>query len=209
MSKTRTYVIAADPGPNARREHKKARTRNDLIDAAVHLFGEKGFAATTVEDIAAAARVSPRTFFRYFATKEEILFPRKDQELASLEAALAARPPDEPPLESMRAIVVEYVESFQAEKDFHLLRIDLIRESWSLEAYGLQLHQQWIRALARVLARRMHVDLATDLRPVLLAGCSIMIIRALLVPWMHAKGDIDIGALADEAFDHMQMGFRD
>src|SRR5882672_9333164 len=106
MSKTRPYVIAVDPGPEDRREHKKARTRDDLVQAALGLFSKQGFDATTVEDIAAAARVSPRTFFRYFANKEEVLFHHKDEDLASLQAALSARPPGESALQALRATVV-------------------------------------------------------------------------------------------------------
>src|SRR5262245_60403879 len=107
MSKNRPYVIAVDPGPEDRREHKKARTRDELVQAALGLFSKKGFDATTVEDIAAAAHVSPRTFFRYFANKEEVLFHRKDEDLARLQAALGSRPPEETPLQAMRAAIME------------------------------------------------------------------------------------------------------
>jgi AcrR family transcriptional regulator len=207
MAKTRPYVIAPDPGPDDRREHKKARTREELVHAALELFSRKGFQATTVEDIAAAARVSPRTFFRYFANKEEVLFHRKDEDLASLQAALAARPASETALQALRATVLEYIGRFQQERDFHLLRIRLIREAPSLEAYGLQLHQEWIRYLARALARRMQVDPVADLRPLLLAGSGIIAMRSALVPWMRARGTVDIGVYISQAFDQMQLGF--
>lgn len=207
MSRTRPYVIAPAPGPEGRREHKKAQTRDDLVEAALRLFSRGGFNATTVEDIAAEAKVSPRTFFRYFASKEEVLFHRKDEDLVALEAALNARPPGESALEALRATVVEYLRRFQEDRDFHLLRVRLIRESASLEAYGLHLHQEWIRMLARTLARRMKVNPASDLRPVLLAGCGIIAMRSALVPWMQAKGAVDIGVFAVQAFDQIQQGF--
>lgn len=207
MSKTRPYVIATDPDPEDRREHKKARTRDELVQKALDLFARKGFEATTVEDIAAAAGVSPRTFFRYFANKEEVLFPCKDEELASLQAALSARPPEETPLQVMRAAVVEFMQRFQVDRDFHLLRIKLIREAPSLEAYGLQLHQEWIRYMARALARRMRVNPVTDLRPLLLAGCGVIAMRAALVPWTQSRGSVDIRVFANQAFDQIQLGF--
>lgn len=207
MSKTRPYVIAVAPGPEDRREHKKARTRDELVQAALGLFGKKGFDATTVEDIAAAAHVSPRTFFRYFANKEEVLFSRKYDDLASLQATLDARAAGETPLQAMSAAIMDYMGRFQSEREFHLLRIKLIRESASLEAYALQVHQEWIRYIARVLAKRMQVSPITDLRPLLLASCGVVAMRCALVPWVQSRGATDIGVFAKQAFDEIQQGF--
>jgi AcrR family transcriptional regulator len=77
------------------RERKKLRTREAIIDAALDLFEQKGFDATTIEDIAAAADVSPRTFFRYFESKLALIMARSTTKHASLGPSLAARPPDE------------------------------------------------------------------------------------------------------------------
>jgi len=209
MARTRPYVIATDPAPEGRREHKKARTREDLVQAALRLFEEKGFDVTTVEDIADAASVSPRTFFRYFANKEEVLFHRKDEELVRLETTLKSRPAHESSFEALRATLIEYVQRFQDEPEFHLLRIRLIQEAPSLEAYGLQLHQEWIRVLARTLARRLKVNPSLDLRPALLAGCAIIAMRSALWPWTVANGLVDIGTFFDRAFDQMKLGFPD
>jgi AcrR family transcriptional regulator len=74
------------------RERKKARTREAIIDAALDLFGSKGFEATTIEDIAAAAEVSPRTFFRYFDSKPDLIMARSGGKEHEIGPRLAARP---------------------------------------------------------------------------------------------------------------------
>jgi AcrR family transcriptional regulator len=73
------------------RERKRLRTRRALVDAAAELFDSKGYDETTVAEIAAAAEVSTRTFFSYFASKEEILFPDSESRVQASLAAIAAR----------------------------------------------------------------------------------------------------------------------
>jgi AcrR family transcriptional regulator len=91
------------------RERKKQRTRAALADVALALFAARGFAAVTMAEIAAAAEVGPRTVYRYFADKEELLFSADDEVLDHLRRALAERPAAEPParavLEAVRALV--------------------------------------------------------------------------------------------------------
>ncbi|MBN2204296.1 MAG: TetR family transcriptional regulator, partial [Thermoleophilia bacterium] len=92
------------------RERKKLRTREAIIDAALDLFEHKGYDATTIEDIAAAAEVSPRTFFRYFESKLDLIMARSGPEHATIGRLLAERPAGEGLLESVRAAVVGELE---------------------------------------------------------------------------------------------------
>jgi AcrR family transcriptional regulator len=87
------------------RERKKLRTREAIIDAALDLFEQKGYDATTVEDIAAAADLSPRTFFRYFESKLALIMARTTAKHAGIGPALAARPPDESVVEAVRQVM--------------------------------------------------------------------------------------------------------
>jgi AcrR family transcriptional regulator len=87
------------------RERKKARTREAIIDAALELFEQKGYDATTVEDIAAAAEVSPRTFFRYFDSKLDLIMARSDTKHTLIGPLLLARPPEEGLLGAMREVM--------------------------------------------------------------------------------------------------------
>ncbi|MFF2550065.1 TetR/AcrR family transcriptional regulator [Nocardia sp. NPDC058058] len=85
--------------PSALRDRKRERTRRALYEAAVELFESRGYEATTVADIAAAAEVGTRTFFNYFASKEELLFPEPDERVSAAARAIAARRPEERPVE--------------------------------------------------------------------------------------------------------------
>src|SRR5258708_32363378 len=79
------------------RERKRVRTRQALIDAAADLFERRGSDRTTIADIAAAADISTRTFFAYFASKEDVVFPDADARVTAALAAIYNRGPDERP----------------------------------------------------------------------------------------------------------------
>ncbi|MEU3272665.1 TetR family transcriptional regulator [Saccharomonospora sp. NPDC006951] len=91
--------------PVGLRERKKARTRAAIQDHALRLFVAQGYAATTVEQIAAAAEVSPSTFFRYFPTKEDtVLYDQLDPVFVE---CFLAQPAEVGPLAAMRAALRE------------------------------------------------------------------------------------------------------
>jgi AcrR family transcriptional regulator len=101
-------VAVSAPGPEAgpeagRRDRKKNETRQALRAAAHRLFAEKGFSQTTIDDIAAAADVSRRTFFRYYDSKDDLLRSDVADMLPVMLAALRARPASEPPLAAILA----------------------------------------------------------------------------------------------------------
>ena len=103
-----TDEISAPPGL---RERKRARVERDLADAALQLFSSKGYDATTVEEIADIAQVSPRTFFRYYGSKEELLFtfPNGERPLFfisgdSFKKALGSMPAEDEGLDDLTAV---------------------------------------------------------------------------------------------------------
>ena len=103
---TRPVVTGGSCSPfGGLRERKKAHTRESIIDAAIDLFERNGFDATTVEEIAAAADISPRTFFRYFESKIDVVMAEKGDDHPGIETLLLARPPTEGPVEAMHQVV--------------------------------------------------------------------------------------------------------
>jgi AcrR family transcriptional regulator len=114
------------------RERKKQRTREQIIEAAMRLFAERGYHATTIADIATAADVAPRTFFAYFPSKEAVVFHNVDRDLDSLASALRDRLPGETAFDALRRWIDAMFDQWVAEEDEALLRKRLAREDEGL-----------------------------------------------------------------------------
>lgn len=160
-----------------RRERKKQRTRESLVEAAFELFTEKGFEATTVEEIADRVDVSSRTFFRYFSSKEDVALTFQEEQFAAMMEALAARPADEPVITSLRNAAVEVIEACeQGAYGFDPDRFGCIQKmmesSPAIFGRSVEYGQQKHAEITRVIAERMGVDPAEDLRPHVVAGVS-------------------------------------
>ena len=170
-----TTAVSGCAATVGRRERKKQRTREALVDAAFRLFQEKGFDATTVEEIADAVDVSARTFFRYFSSKEDVVLTFQEEQFRAMVDALAARPADEPVLTSLRNAAVAVVRACeQGEYGFDPERFGCIQQIMenSSAVFGRSLeHAQKKHALiTRVIADRMGADPGTDLRPHVVAS---------------------------------------
>ena len=118
--------------PEGLRERKKQRTREQIVEAAMRLFAERGYHATTIADIATAADVAPRTFFSYFASKEAVVFHNVDRDLDALASALRDRPAGETAYDALRGWIDAMFDHWMAEEDEALLRKRLCREDEGL-----------------------------------------------------------------------------
>lgn len=118
--------------PEGLRERKKQRTREQLVKAAMSLFAERGYRATTIAEIAAAADVAPGTFFSYFPSKEAVVFHTADREVEGLASALRDRLPGEGAMDALRRWVDVMFDQWMTEGDEALLRKRLCREDEGL-----------------------------------------------------------------------------
>src|SRR5262245_46248068 len=130
--------------PTGLRERKKLRTREALADAAFDLFERKGFEATTIDEIAEQVEFSPRTFFRHFASKEDVALTLMERQFAAVYAAFAARPAHEPVVTALRRATVEAMRSCEAgaagfAPDRYLCAQKLIAENPSIRGRALEL----------------------------------------------------------------------
>jgi TetR/AcrR family transcriptional regulator, regulator of mycofactocin system len=114
------------------RERKKQRTREQIIEAAMGLFAERGYHATTIADIATAADVAPRTFFSYFPSKEAVVFHNVERDLDGLATTLHDRLPGETAFDALRRWIDAMFDKWMAEEDQALLRKRLCREDEGL-----------------------------------------------------------------------------
>ncbi|GAB1335418.1 TetR family transcriptional regulator [Streptomyces sp. E-15] len=153
------------------RERKKRRTRESLLRAALELFTTQGYERTTVDEIAEAVDVSQRTFFRYFAGKEDAAFAVQEMTEAAFVAAVRARPPHEAPMRALRQAFLEGWDAIRetvesvVPVETHLRMYRTIETTPALLAAHLRRSAQTEDALARVLAEREGVDVDADPRP--------------------------------------------
>ena len=164
--------------PEGLRERKKQRTREQIIEAAMGLFAERGYHATTIADIARAADVAPRTFFSYFPSKEAVVFHNVDRDLDALASALRNRPAGETVFDALRRWIDSMFEEWMAEEDEALLRKRLCREDEGLANFQggvmARIQELLLEAIAEDLGEPQDA-----LRPRLVAAAAIGALSAL------------------------------
>lgn len=190
------------------RERRKRLTAAELETAAFRLFGERGFDSVTVDDIAAEADVSRRTFFRYFASKEDVLLADHLVQLARLREAMAARPPDEPVLTALRNALLSMTTDFEDRKEMIILRGRIMRDTPSLQARSLVHQQAWENAMQEMVAERLGVDPVADLRPGVVSATTLAAMRVAFTNWLTAGAEDDLIALTAEALDLLDGGLQ-
>lgn len=193
---------------NGLRERKKARTREAIIDAALDLFAAKGFEATTVEDIAAAAEVSPRTFFRYFESKLDLVMARTGDQHEDIGPLVAARPPDEDVLDAVRAVIVA-----QLGDDLHDPRlareVQVMLTDPTLRKLARDHFEDEVAGLGAVVAERLGLD-ADDLAAHVVAGSVSSALWIAVNRWVgEGSGEPDrLVPMIDETFALLAGGLR-
>jgi AcrR family transcriptional regulator len=177
---------------------------------ALRLFTEQGYAQTTVEEIADAAAISPRTFFRYFPTKEDVvLWDEYDPQIGEL---LAARPEEEPVAESFRAIIRETLGGLlRRDPDELLTRVRLLSSVPELRSRFLEMQASWLSSsegqsseLAATLARRHSVPDDRQLRVTL--GALSAAVTIAIDEWQRDGGKSDLLSLFDQTVDALATG---
>jgi AcrR family transcriptional regulator len=182
------------------RERKKAETRAALAVAALRLADERGPDGFTVEDVAEAAQVSPRTFFNYFATKDDAIIGLADASSAELLDRLLARPASEPPLEAIHQAFRAHADTLEAYAEEWSIRQRLARRHPHLAArYAARFAMSEEDFVAEV-ARRCGLDPERDLYPATVVAAAMGAARVAIAAWQRGDRPQSVAELIDEAF---------
>jgi AcrR family transcriptional regulator len=192
--------------PPGLRERKKQQTRELIATSALELFSERGYDATTVADIAAAADVSERTVFGYFATKEDILFADHLALEHDLALALDERATGASALDTLRAFVVENV----ARLDEHArIRWELVRYDERLLSHQRMRQAAFGEVIAKAIAQDLGEDV-DDLRPQLVTAAVVAAFTATYEHRYRARSQsasrTQATAVIDEAITFLRGG---
>lgn len=195
-------VDAQDPSPaQARRARRLASKREAVKQVAIRLALDEGLENATVEAISEAADITPRTFYNYFATKEDALAMERSWTGDEVAALLRSRPDDEPVWESLREVFTEIAVSLEAKRDntaayheLHRRYPEILNSRRSDNAAELS------GPLTEVVAARIGADAETDIRPTALVEAALSIMQASIRLRWSAADDASIQKVVAEGF---------
>jgi mycofactocin system transcriptional regulator len=189
-----------------RRGRPPSTSRRDLQSIALRLFTAQGFENTTIEQIAAEAGVSERTFFRYFATKASVLWTEFETEVETIRATLAAVPDDVPMMDAIcRAVVA--ANHYHAEDVPEMrMRMNLIATVPALSFSAAEHYDAWERAVSEFAARRLGQP-AGSLYPLAVGRATLAACRAAYDRW-SARADRDLTVYLHAALTALAAGFE-
>lgn len=212
-SRTPATPDAPESAAGSRAAAQRLKMRRELAAAAMELFATKGYEATTVDEIAAAAGVARRTFFRHFRSKEEAIFPDHDDTLVRAEAVLNAAPAHEHPLDTVCRGIKEVMKMYAGRPEISVARYKLTREVPTLREAEIASVARYERLFTRYLLghfdEHAHADDAND-DPLLAEVAASAVVTAhnhVLRRWLRAGGQGDVEAQLDHAFAIVRKTF--
>jgi AcrR family transcriptional regulator len=188
------------------RERKKEKTRDALIASAVRLFSRRGFDHVTVEEIAATCDVSPRTFFRYFASKEDVLFADSEERCTHLLDAIAEQDSDVPPSRALEAAVKSLSVDYAEHRDVLRARHRILAATPSLRTRLAERQHGWESGIIEQLRSSGRARDLSDFDLRLLVAATTTVLRVAVEAWIDSDGSEDLETLVDRAFAQLRAG---
>jgi AcrR family transcriptional regulator len=187
------------------RERHKEATKNELRAAALALFESRGFAAASVDEIARAAGVSRSTFFRYFSSKEAVLFAEVDEGTQLFIRLLGARPRSEGRMPALEATLIEFAEARRSdERRDEMLPVErIISADDALSARRAAVTEQWRQDVAQTLADRGGRK-KPDLEDELAAAILGQIVERMAIEWRTREKTPPVRELIGNYFETLR-----
>jgi AcrR family transcriptional regulator len=190
------------------RERKKQQTRDALVHSALRQFADRGFDHVTVEDIVGDCDVSYRTFFRYFSSKEDVLFADGDRSRAQLLDALAAQPPSLPALAALREAVLAVADEYEHARDTILRRSRIVTATPELRTRAVERQHGWESAAVDELRRSGRADGLSELDLRLVVAATTTALRVATELWIADAAHGSLRDLAAAALDRLRTGLE-
>ncbi len=188
-----------------RRGRPPSTSRRELRLIALRLFASRGFDSTTIDQIAAEAGVSERTFFRYFTTKASVLWTEFETEVETIRSTLAAVPDDVPLMEAVRGAVVAANHYHADDVPEMRLRMHLIATVPALSFSAAEHYEAWERAISEFAGRRLGQP-ADSRYPLTIGRAVLAACRAAYDRWSE-RADDDLTTYLDAALSALASGF--
>lgn len=196
------------PEPIGRREQNRRERRRRLEDSALALFERDGYDATTIEHIAAAAGLAPRTFFSYFASKDDLVVADYAQRLDRILRELGAQPADLTAWDALQRAFAAVAVDYEEQADRIRRRFQIMVTNPSVMARSLQLQAGWEVAVAAALRTRSGVP-EHDVMAPLLAASALAVMRASVQRWLTAGESLVLPELVEAGFRRLGDGLGD
>jgi len=193
------------PGRAGRAGRRRVTSREELEHAAFDLFGRQGFDRTTIDDIAAAAGIARRTFFRYFPSKNDVPWGNFEAELVRMRARLKACPPRTPLMDAIRVAVVDFNRIAPEQVPFHRRRMELILRTPALQAHSTLRYAAWREVIAEFAGQRLGQPPGA-LAPRTVAYAALGVAVAAYEQWLESDG-AELSELLDRAMRELAAAF--
>jgi TetR/AcrR family transcriptional regulator, regulator of mycofactocin system len=186
---------------------RRVTSRAELEHVAFELFGRQGFERTTIDDIAAAAGIGRRTFFRYFPSKNDVAWGDFDNELSRMRAQLKSAPRRTPLMDAIRVAIVDFNRIDPDQVPWHRRRMDLILRTPALQAHSTLRYAAWREVIAEFVADRTGQP-PDALTPRTIAYAALGVAVAAYEQWLETD-DADLGGMLDTAMRELAAAFAD
>jgi TetR/AcrR family transcriptional regulator, regulator of mycofactocin system len=188
------------------RQGKKQLARNALARSALNLFSERGFEATTIEAIADGAGVSRRTFFRYYATKEDVAFPESQARLAQFRVLLQEHSVQSRGFSAVKSSCLTMAAFFMSNREERARRQKIVDQSEALRAYQTRTDAALETLIAEALTPA-HPDVREVLQAKMIAAATLATIRVAMREWYDRDCSGDLLELGEFVFSRLEQGF--